>query len=136
MTSSPSRGTAPSSPSGSSGDSSARSPPSTCPSQARRRCRRRSRGPSRGGCGRRTTCVTSGYGSHRAQACLLPTQSLGLASARFILERVANIERLVRDEKHETVTFLGRTVVHRHPLGEPDKTPRAEIPLVGPQGAA
>src|SRR5215469_11355207 len=80
-------------------------------------------------------CIPDELPSHRAQACLLPTQSLGLASARFILERVANIERLVRDEKQQTVTFLGRTVVHRHALGEPDKTPRAEIPLVGPQGA-
>ncbi len=37
----------------------------------------------------------SAYGSHRAQARLLPAQSLGLASAGFILECVANILRIL-----------------------------------------
>src|ERR1700676_1399442 len=85
---------------------------------------------------KRLLIVESGYGSHRAQACLLPACSFGVASAGFILECVANIERLVRDEQHQAVTVLGGTVIHRHPLGEPDEAARTVIPVVGPQGPA
>ena len=55
---------------------------------------------------------------------------------RWVHSRMCSeFERLVRDEQHETVTVLGHRGTSSSPRGT-NKSPRAVIPRVGPQGAA